>query len=54
MFHTAQLGNRLSKYITYKQDRQRKYNVALRHVRVTIVAVEKQDVLHILSVCLYP
>jgi hypothetical protein len=27
-------------------------NVALRRVRVTIVAVEKQSVLHILSVCL--
>jgi hypothetical protein len=28
-------------------------NVALRRVRVTILAVEKQYVLHILSVCLY-
>jgi hypothetical protein len=27
-------------------------NVTLRRVRVTIVAVEKQKVLHILSVCL--
>ena len=28
-------------------------NVTLRRVRFTIVAVEKQQVLHILSVCLY-
>jgi hypothetical protein len=28
-------------------------NVALRLVRATILAVEKQYVLHILSVCLY-
>jgi hypothetical protein len=34
-----------------KQDRQCTYNVTLRRVRVTIV-VEKQEVLHILSVCL--
>jgi hypothetical protein len=27
-------------------------NVTLRRVRVTIVAVEKQSILHILSVCL--
>jgi hypothetical protein len=30
------------------------YNVTLRRVLVTIVAVEKQKVLHILSVCLWP
>ena len=29
-------------------------NVVLRHVRVTAVAVQKQKVLHILSVCLQP
>ena len=34
------------------KERQRKYNVTLRRVRVTIVAVENQKVLHILSVCL--
>ena len=32
-------------------DSQRVYNVTLRRVRVTVVAVEKQNVLHILSVC---
>jgi hypothetical protein len=30
------------------------YNVTPRHVRATIAAVEKQQVLHILSVCLWP
>ena len=35
-----------------KQDRQRTYNVTMRRVRATIVAVEKQYVLQILSVCL--
>jgi hypothetical protein len=34
-----------------KQDRQLTYNVTLPRVRVTIVAVEMQYVLHILSVC---
>jgi len=29
------------------------YNVTLRRVRVTIVAVEKQYVLHILCVCVF-
>jgi hypothetical protein len=33
------------------QDRQCTYNVTLRRVRVTIVAVEKQCLLHILIVC---
>jgi len=28
------------------------YNTILRHVKVTIFAVEKQQLLHILSVCL--
>ena len=27
------------------------YNITLRHVRVTIVAVEKQRIVHNLSVC---
>ena len=35
----------------FKQDRlQWTYNVTMRHVRVTIVAVEKQELLHTLSV----
>ena len=36
----------------YKQDRQCMYNVTLRRVRATVVAVEKQWVLHHLSVCI--
>jgi len=35
-----------------QQDMQCKYNVTLRRVRVLIFDVEKQWVLHILSVCL--
>ena len=35
-----------------EQNRQCAYNVIFRRVRVTIVAMEKQSVLHILSVCL--
>ena len=41
---------------THKHNKTRQvmyYNVILRRVRVTIVAVEKQDVLHILSTCTY-
>jgi len=34
-----------------QQDRQCTYNVTLRRVRTTIIAMEKQYVLHILSVC---
>jgi hypothetical protein len=37
---------------TLEQDRQYTYNVTFRHVRVTIVAMEKQLLIHILSVCL--
>jgi hypothetical protein len=33
-----------------EQERQRKYDVTMRNIRATIVAVEKQEVLHILSV----
>lgn len=33
-----------------EQERQRKYDVTLRHIRATVVAAEKQEVLHILSV----
>ena len=35
-----------------KQDKQCTYNATLRFVCATIVAVERQKVLHILSVCL--
>ena len=35
-----------------QQDRQLSYQVRIRHIRVTIVAVEKEELLHILSVCL--
>ena len=35
-----------------KRDRQCTYNVTLRLVHATIVEVEKQYVLHIVSVCL--
>ena len=35
-----------------QQDSQRVYNVTFRRVRVILVAAEKQNVLHILSVCL--
>ena len=35
-----------------EQDKQCTYNVTLRRVRATIVVVEKQWVLHILSVCI--
>jgi len=30
------------------------YNVTLRRVRINIFAVERQQVVHILSVCLWP
>jgi hypothetical protein len=35
-----------------KQERLVTYDVTMRRVRATIVAVEKQYVLHIVSVCL--
>ena len=38
----------------HEQYRHCTYNVTLRRVHVTIVAVEKQKLLHALSVCLYP
>jgi hypothetical protein len=38
--------------LNFKQDSQYTYNVTLRHVRLTVVVVEKQYVLHIVSVCL--
>ena len=44
----------MQKYLTryIKQDRKCRYNVTLRRVHATIVAVEKQWVLHNLSVCI--
>ena len=36
----------------FQEDRQCAYNVTFRRVRVTTAAVEKQQVLHIMSVCL--
>jgi hypothetical protein len=44
--------DKLKNIIKIKQDRQCTYNGTLRHVRVTTAAMEKQYVLHILSVCL--
>jgi len=37
----------------HKNDRQCTYNVILRRVRVTIVAVGKQELLHVTNVYLY-
>jgi hypothetical protein len=36
-----------------KKDRLCTYNVTLRHVLATIVAVEQQQVLHIVNVCVF-
>jgi len=36
----------------FEQDRQHMYNITLRPICTTIIAVEKQYVLNILSVCL--
>ena len=41
-------GEKLQK----QQDRQYTYNLKLRRVRATVVVVEKQEILHILSLCL--
>jgi hypothetical protein len=40
-----------SLYDAQSQGRQCKYSVTLMRLRVTIVAVKKQRVLHVLSVC---
>jgi hypothetical protein len=37
--------------VTVKQERQCMCNITMRHVCVTIVAMEKQQVLHIQGVC---
>jgi hypothetical protein len=42
----------IAPFITHKQNTQYTYNVTLRRVRVTIVVVEKQWVLHNPSVCI--
>ena len=44
--------NAEDKEVRREQDRQCTYNVKLQRVRATIVAVGKQNILHILSVCL--
>jgi hypothetical protein len=44
----------LAIFLKRKQDRQSTHNATLRRVRATIVAVEKQQVLHIPSVRLQP
>jgi len=35
-----------------QQEKQRTSNVTLRHLRTTCVALEEQNVLHIMSLCL--
>jgi hypothetical protein len=45
------LGNNHSNIHQKEHDRQCSYNVTSRRVSPTIVAVEKQLILHILSVC---
>jgi len=48
-------GSKNIKFETYTNKRDNaRINVTLRRVHVTVVAVEKQYVLHILSVCLLP
>jgi hypothetical protein len=47
---SGKLSNRKIKTF-YEQDRQCTYNVTLRRVRETMVAMEKQYVLHVLCVC---
>jgi hypothetical protein len=42
------------KFIFAGKIRQCTYKITLRHVTATIVVVEKQQVLHIPSVCLEP
>jgi hypothetical protein len=46
------LGRTSSRWEDNMQDSQCTYNVILGRVCITIVAVEKQQLLHILSVCL--
>ena len=44
------IGNGWRAHPEVKQERQCTYNVTMCHFRATIVAVEKQQLLHILSV----
>ena len=50
----SSLNNETTSYfnVYIKKRRNESVNVILRHVRVTTLAVQKQEVLHILSVCL--
>ena len=54
LIYDGEKYEKLKKRVGYhkvKEDRQYKYNVILRRVRINMFAVEKQWVLHILSVC---
>ena len=53
MYEMEGRGWRRFKYDGNKNGRQCRYNVTLRRVRATTVAVEKQQVLHILSMCIF-
>ena len=50
MFTTS--GSHLSYPLYIQQGKQCTYDVALRRIRATIVVVDKQRIVHILSVCL--
>ena len=45
-------GYRIYNFIIFKRNSQSTCNITLRRLRETIVAYEKQQVLHILRVCL--
>jgi len=49
--HETDSDNELFKEQDRQTDRQCRYNVRFTCIRVTIVAVEKQNILRILSVC---
>ena len=42
----------MGKHVISVQERRRTYDVALSRVDATTVAMEKQNMLHIISVCL--
>ena len=52
--YSSQVSYTLLVVYKVEQERQWKYNVTLRHIRATTAAVEKKQVLHILSVSLQP
>jgi len=54
MWHATWEGERQRERerVRERQDKQGTNNVILRHVAATTVTVEKQQLLHILSVCL--